>query len=222
MHLDPRRDGVAVPTWLAKKPQLVLQLGLNFPVPIHDLEIDEAGVRCTLSFNRAPFYCVLPWSAVYALVAEDGQVTVWPSEIPSELVPQAEPAVRRDAPRDKGEKQNKRPRISVVPPPPPLSTDPAALAAANASLANDEDGEDQPAEKDTRRSEPHAPASRGRNSQPVLSLAPTQLKAPDGAVAGSGSNGDTKDAPSPSERPDPPKGPRRTPSMRPPYLRLVK
>src|SRR4051794_12411955 len=119
VHLDPRREGVAVPAWLAKKPQLVLQLGLNFPIPIRDLEIDDAGVRCTLSFNRAPFYCVLPWSAVYALVAEDGQVTVWPSDLPSELVPQVEPAVRRATPRERGEKREKRPRISVVPNPPP-------------------------------------------------------------------------------------------------------
>src|SRR3954469_20236293 len=113
VHLDPRRPGVVVPAWLTRKPQLVLQLGLNFPIPIRDLEIDEQGVRCTLSFNRAPFYCVLPWTAVYALVAEDGQVTVWPSELPSELVPQAEPAVRRDGPRERrGPKAGGRPRIS--------------------------------------------------------------------------------------------------------------
>ena len=42
----------------------------------------------------------LTTGAVYALVAEDGQVTVWPSEIPSELVPYPEPT-RRDAPRDR-------------------------------------------------------------------------------------------------------------------------
>src|SRR5687768_3126124 len=99
IHLDPRRASVLVPTWLAKKPQLVLQLGLNFPIPIRDLEIDEVSVRCTLSFNRAPFYCVLPWTAIYALVAEDGQVTVWPADLPSELVPQSETAVRREGPR---------------------------------------------------------------------------------------------------------------------------
>jgi stringent starvation protein B len=117
VHLDPRREGVSVPTWLAKKPQLVLQLGLNFPIPIRDLEIDDDGVRCTLSFNRAPFYCVLPWSAVYALVAEDGQVTVWPSDLPSELVPQIEPAMRRGAPRERRDRRDRRPRISVVPTP---------------------------------------------------------------------------------------------------------
>jgi hypothetical protein len=119
VHLDPRRDGVVVPQWLVKKPPLVLQLGLNFPIPIRDLEIDDVGVRCTLSFNRSPFYCILPWHAVYALVGEDGTVTMWPSELPSELVPQGEPAVRREGPRERRakSKEPRRRRISVVPPP---------------------------------------------------------------------------------------------------------
>jgi stringent starvation protein B len=117
VHLDPRRDGVRVPEWLSHKPQLVLQLGRNFAIPIPDLEIDEEGVRCTLSFNRSPFYCILPWYAVYALVAENGEVTVWPSELPAELVP--EPAtVRRAPPVPRGARAKpQRPRISVVPPP---------------------------------------------------------------------------------------------------------
>lgn len=117
VHLDPRREGVVVPEWLSHKPQLVLQLGRNFAIPIPDLEIDDTGVYCTLSFNRSPFHCSLPWSAVYALVAENGEVTVWPSELPLELVPEAAP-VRRQAPtsRQGRNKQPQRPRISVVPP----------------------------------------------------------------------------------------------------------
>lgn len=97
LHLDPRVEGVVVPAWHAQKPQLVLQLGLHFAVPIPDLKIDDRGVRCTLSFNRSPFFCDLPWTAVYAMVAEDGQVTVWPTELPPELVPQPAP-VRRAPP----------------------------------------------------------------------------------------------------------------------------
>jgi hypothetical protein len=137
VHLDPRREGVVVPVWLVKKPPLVLQLGLNFPIPIRDLEIDDAGVRCTLSFNRSPFYCILPWSAVYALVGEDGTVTVWPSELPAELVPQGEPAVRREGPRDRRgkTKETRRPRISVVPSLPPEQTEAPSAAPAAAAPA---------------------------------------------------------------------------------------
>jgi stringent starvation protein B len=116
LHLDPRRAGVVVPGWLAVKPQLVLQLGLNFAIPIPDLEIDDEGVQCTLSFNRAPFHCVLPWDAIYALVAEDGQVNVWHEDLPLELVPQASPAVRRDAPSPRGGRSRRpKPKISLVP-----------------------------------------------------------------------------------------------------------
>ncbi len=117
VHLDPRRDGVVVPDWFAHKPQLVLQLGRNFAIPIPDLEVDDDGVRCTLSFNRSPFHCTLPWTAVYALVAENGEVTMWPSELPMELVPETA-AVRRNQPMSRGARgKQQRPRISVVPPP---------------------------------------------------------------------------------------------------------
>lgn len=117
VHLDPRRDGVVVPDWFSHKPQLVLQLGRNFAIPIPDLEVDDEGVRCTLSFNRSPFHCTLPWNAVYALVAENGEVTMWPSELPAELVPETA-AVRRNQPTSRTKNgKTQRPRISVVPPP---------------------------------------------------------------------------------------------------------
>ncbi|TAK18232.1 MAG: hypothetical protein EPO40_38360 [Myxococcaceae bacterium] len=131
LHLDPRVEGVVVPAWHAQKPQLVLQLGLHFAVPIPDLKIDDRGVRCTLSFNRSPFFCDLPWTAVYAMVAEDGQVTVWPTELPPELVPQPAP-VRRAPPTSRNARGRsadaaesttetsdsaapQRPRIAAVP-----------------------------------------------------------------------------------------------------------
>lgn len=119
MHLDPRREGVVVPLHFRSQSQLVLQIGLNFPIPIRDLEIDAEGVRCTLSFNRQPFYCIVPWSGVYALVGEDGQVTVWPSELPPELMQpnEAAPAptagtqaVRSRKPKDKSTSTKKPPR----------------------------------------------------------------------------------------------------------------
>jgi len=143
VHLDPRRDGVKVPEWLAGRPQLVLQLGLNFAIPIPDLIIDERGVRCTLSFNRSPFYCVLPWSAVYALVAEDGQVTVWPKEVPPELVPASAP-VRRAPPASRSERSKPaRPRISVVPSPAPETAPeapPEPVAPAPAAAKGEKKG----------------------------------------------------------------------------------
>jgi stringent starvation protein B len=89
VHLDPRAAGVVVPAWFKKQPQLVLQVGLNMPVPIPDLRLDDEGLSCTLSFNRTPFFCVVPWSCVYALVGDDGRGMVWPDNVPPEVANQA-------------------------------------------------------------------------------------------------------------------------------------
>jgi len=95
VHLDPRAEGVVVPAWFKKQPQLVLQIGLNMPVPIPDLRLDEAGMTCTLSFSRAPFYCVVPWSSVYAMVGDDGRGMVWPENVPPEVAQQAKEAAAK-------------------------------------------------------------------------------------------------------------------------------
>ncbi len=91
MHLDPRHDEVKVPPWFKRQPQLVLQVGLNMPVPIPDLNVDDDGVSCTLSFNRTPFFCYVPWAAIYALVGEDHRGMVWPDDVPPEVTAQVQP-----------------------------------------------------------------------------------------------------------------------------------
>ena len=104
VHLDPRQDAVVVPAWFKKQPQLVLQVGMNMPVPIPDLRFDDDGMSCTLSFNRAPFFCVVPWASVFAMVGEDGRGMVWPDDVPAEVARQAQgrgtdAAPRKDAAR---------------------------------------------------------------------------------------------------------------------------
>ncbi len=90
VHLDPRCTGVAVPAWFKKQPQLVLQIGLNMAIPIPDLRLDDEGMSCTLSFNRSPFYCVVPWTSVFAIVGDDAKGMVWPDDMPSEIARQAQ------------------------------------------------------------------------------------------------------------------------------------
>ena len=85
VHLDPRLDGVIIPPWLACQAQLVLHIGLDLPVPIQDLRVDDDGIYGTLSFNRAPFRCVAPWKAVFALAGEDGRGMVWTDDVPPEI-----------------------------------------------------------------------------------------------------------------------------------------
>jgi stringent starvation protein B len=91
VHLDPRRAGVTVPPWFKKQPQLVLQIGLNMAIPIPDLRLDDDGMRCTLSFSGSPFYCVVPWTVVFAIVGDDARGMVWPDDVPVEISRQAAP-----------------------------------------------------------------------------------------------------------------------------------
>jgi stringent starvation protein B len=88
IHLDPRGTNVQVPSWFKRQPQLVLQVGLNMVVRIPDLDVGEDALSCTLSFNRVPHHCFVPWKAVYALVGEDGRGMVWPEDIPPEVAAQ--------------------------------------------------------------------------------------------------------------------------------------
>lgn len=155
VHLDPRRSGVVVPMNFRKQPQLVLQIGLNMPVPIPDLEVDDEGLRCTLSFNRSPFYCTIPWSGIFAMVGEDSRGMVWPDDVPAELSvqvrspqperaapaakPRRAPARASEQPADaapakkpRKKREPKKPRLVVVPPPAPSSPDTAGAATPRA------------------------------------------------------------------------------------------
>jgi stringent starvation protein B len=85
VHLDPRQESVVVPEAFKKQPQLVLQVGLDMAVRIPDLRVDDQGMSCTLSFSREPFFCVVPWASVFALVGNNGQGMVWPDDMPAEV-----------------------------------------------------------------------------------------------------------------------------------------
>jgi stringent starvation protein B len=98
VHLDPRHQAGVVPPRFQKQPQLVLQIGLNMPVRIPDLRVDDEGISCTLSFNRVPFFCVVPWSSIFAMVGEDGRGMVWSDDVPVEVARQAEERARPTPP----------------------------------------------------------------------------------------------------------------------------
>ncbi len=109
VHLDPRSDEVLVPASFKKQPQLVLQVGLNMAVAIPDLDIGDDALTCTLSFNRRPEYCRVPWSAIFGLVGEDQRGMIWPDSIPKEVAAQAE-----GRPQAKRTPKAKRPKLRVA------------------------------------------------------------------------------------------------------------
>lgn len=114
IHLDPRRPGVVVPKWLANQPQLVLQIGMNMTIAIPDLKVEEEGISCTLSFQRTPIWCRLPWSAIWAMVGESQRGMVWPDDVPPEVAAQQQQKAAAAAPKEKAKKP--RPRLAAVGP----------------------------------------------------------------------------------------------------------
>jgi len=113
IHLDPRRSGVVVPPNFLKQPQLVLQVGLNMAIPIVDLDVGDEGISCTLSFNKRPQLCYLPWEAVYALIGEGGGGMVWPEDVPPEVVNQHRASAGK-TPAPKKETRPSKPALRAV------------------------------------------------------------------------------------------------------------
>jgi hypothetical protein len=99
IYLDPRKEAVRVPPWFKRQPKLVLQVGLNMAVQIPDLAVDEQGISGTLSFNRSPFFCSVPWEAVFGLVGDDGRGMVWPDDVPPEAAAEAQATAAKQRPQ---------------------------------------------------------------------------------------------------------------------------
>ena len=201
VHLDPRRPGVAVPKWFMGQPQLVLQVGLNMAIPIPDLKVDDDGVTCTLSFNRAPFWCVLPWSAVYALVGEDGRGMIWPNDVPPEVSLQMQKAA---APASKAPAKKTRKLSSVG------DGDGRKARARGDDATSDGASDGRPKDGEAA---PEAPPPRGR-----------RVPVPVPALQARDSQRDADDEPSmPALTPTPGQnGSRRPKRELPPYLRVIK
>ncbi len=198
VHLDPRKDGVTVPVGFRKQAQLVLEIGLNMPVPIPDLRLDDEGMTCTLSFSRTPFFCAVPWTSVFAMVGDDGRGMVWPEDVPAEIQAQATRPV--DAP------PITKPR--AVP----------ALKRTPAEAASDKQEAEKKAKKAPKgkKQRPMA-AVESEPDRPVLVALP-QPPAPKGPRAVPSPK---KRAPAPSRKPAA-HGQGKAKRELPPYLRVVK
>jgi hypothetical protein len=85
LHLDARRPGVIVPPHLRAEPHLVLQYGHDLPIPIPDLEVDEHGVRATLSFSKNPQRTFVPWTSVYVVTCNDGRGVLYHEDVPEDV-----------------------------------------------------------------------------------------------------------------------------------------
>jgi len=85
LHFDARRPGVVVPEAFRQEAHLMLQYGYDLAISIPDLEVDEHGVRATLSFSRTPHMTMIPWTAVYAIASVDGRGVLYPEDVPGDV-----------------------------------------------------------------------------------------------------------------------------------------
>jgi stringent starvation protein B len=221
VYLDPRARGVVVPPQFRKEPRLILKIGLNMPVPIPDLRLDEESMSCTLSFNRSPFYCVVPWSSVFAMVGEDGRGMVWPDDVPQELAvkvvePGTEGASSKDASAPSsasgGKRSSRGSKIAAD------AADPPSVGGTRRGGAKKKPGKKEEAPRPTLVAVPSQPqeaeaAQADRRPRPSQPSAVPERR--DGVSA------------IPSARRIPPTAPARPDGARPkrelpPYLRVVK
>jgi stringent starvation protein B len=140
VHLDPRRPGVDVPVQHRTEPRLVLRFGYGLTPPIVDLTVEELAVSGTLTFGGVPHLCLVPWSAVFAIVDEENRGFIWGEDVPVEIAheysrdPRGQTSAKPQ-PQDKGgarpararkaEKADKSGDANDPPSPPPSSPDPS-------------------------------------------------------------------------------------------------
>lgn len=89
--LDATKPRVGVPQHLLRETKLALDLGYNLPTPT-DIDFDDTGFSVTLSFNRTPTACFIPWASLITVLSP-GVTGSW--EVPEESdepQPAAEPA----------------------------------------------------------------------------------------------------------------------------------
>jgi stringent starvation protein B len=83
LHLDPRAPDASVPTRFARQTLLVLNFSWNFHIA--DFRIGDDVVEATLTFGGQPWFCRVPWYAVFAVTNDQrDQGMVWPEDLPPE------------------------------------------------------------------------------------------------------------------------------------------
>lgn len=79
--------GVILPGFLYDSPNVQLLIGLWLASPIRDLDVNEDGIRATLSFSGQGFRCSLPWSSIWLITVENStDGCVWHLDAPQDTI----------------------------------------------------------------------------------------------------------------------------------------
>jgi stringent starvation protein B len=114
--LDARRPGVDVPAHFADDPRLRLNLSYRFQLP---LDMNEWGVRASLTFGGMPHECKMPWNSVYQMYSHATKDQfLFPADVPEDLVQatlaQGEDTATPIQPSQAQPAAKSRPRFTVV------------------------------------------------------------------------------------------------------------
>jgi hypothetical protein len=87
LTIDARRSDVKVPEEFRELGDLKLNFSFGYHIP--DFNFNDVGVWATLSFEDGLFFCMIPWTAVYAMQSEGlKQGALWFEDFPSDLDPE--------------------------------------------------------------------------------------------------------------------------------------
>lgn len=85
MHLDARKEGVEVPSYLADNSALTLKISYLFQ---GETTHDEKEITTYLRFGGDYCKCVIPWDAIWGITASSQENQIWPEDLPREVVVQ--------------------------------------------------------------------------------------------------------------------------------------
>ena len=140
IYVDARHPDVVVPPHLKGESRLVLQYGLNMPVPVENLQVTDVGVKATLSFSRQPHDTLIPWPAIYVIACTDGRGLLYKEDVPAELMAEV-------SGEEQGRSEDDKPPKPVSPAPQAASAGRGAAAQARTVQSSDEEGDEPPVEK---------------------------------------------------------------------------
>lgn len=72
-----------LPKYLYSSRAIALDYGLNLPIPIPDLFVDQAGIHGTLSFGGDYFSVFVPWDSIFQIHC-GAMLGSWPVDAPTQ------------------------------------------------------------------------------------------------------------------------------------------
>jgi hypothetical protein len=87
VHVDPRREGVRIPSWLASQPSAVIELQASSEPVMGALVVDDDGVRARVTIRESKYDCAISWCAITKLEGEGGEVAEFEDEDPDASPP---------------------------------------------------------------------------------------------------------------------------------------